>query len=56
MKKAGQTFYEGPTDVHLVDRNASSTEPVRRGSAEGEGRSDSHPGKGVMDATELPKQ
>jgi quercetin dioxygenase-like cupin family protein len=22
----GQTFYEGPDDVHLVDRNASSTQ------------------------------
>jgi quercetin dioxygenase-like cupin family protein len=27
--KAGQTFYEGPTDVHLVRRNASNTEPAR---------------------------
>ena len=27
--KAGQTFYEGPTDVHLVGRNASNTEPAR---------------------------
>ena len=27
--KAGQTFYEGPTDVHVVGRNASSTEPAR---------------------------
>jgi quercetin dioxygenase-like cupin family protein len=27
--KAGQTFYEAPTDVHLVGRNASSTEPAR---------------------------
>ena len=26
---AGQTFYEGPTDVHVVGRNASSTEPAR---------------------------
>src|SRR5947209_19209154 len=26
--KAGQTFYEGPTDVHVVGRNASSTEPA----------------------------
>ena len=25
----GQTFYEGPSDVHLVDRNASSTEPAK---------------------------
>jgi quercetin dioxygenase-like cupin family protein len=24
----GQTFYEGPDDVHLVDRNASSTKPA----------------------------
>ena len=27
--KAGQTFYEGSTDVHLVGRNASNTEPAR---------------------------
>jgi quercetin dioxygenase-like cupin family protein len=27
--KAGQTFYEGPTDVHVVGRNASDTEPAR---------------------------
>ena len=27
--KAGQIFYEGPTDVHLVGRNASNTEPAR---------------------------
>jgi quercetin dioxygenase-like cupin family protein len=27
--EAGQTFYEGPTDVHVVGRNASSTEPAR---------------------------
>ena len=26
---AGQTFYEGPDDVHLVDRNASKTEPAK---------------------------
>jgi quercetin dioxygenase-like cupin family protein len=26
---AGQTFYEGPTDVHVVGRNASDTEPAR---------------------------
>ena len=25
----GQTFYEGPNDVHLVGRNASSTKPAR---------------------------
>jgi quercetin dioxygenase-like cupin family protein len=25
----GQTFYEGPDDVHLVGRNASSTTPAR---------------------------
>ncbi|ARP93756.1 cupin domain-containing protein [Bordetella genomosp. 13] len=25
----GQTFYEGPDDVHLVGRNASQTEPAR---------------------------
>jgi quercetin dioxygenase-like cupin family protein len=27
--KAGQTFYEGPDDVHLVGRNASSTRPAK---------------------------
>ena len=27
--KAGQTFYEGPNDVHVVGRNASDTEPAR---------------------------
>ena len=25
----GQTFYEGPDDVHIVGRNASSTKPAR---------------------------
>lgn len=25
----GQTFYEGPDDVHIVDRNASDTKPAR---------------------------
>jgi quercetin dioxygenase-like cupin family protein len=25
----GQTFYEGPNDVHVVDRNASSTKPAK---------------------------
>jgi quercetin dioxygenase-like cupin family protein len=27
--KAGQTFYEGPDDVHVVGRNASKTEPAK---------------------------
>jgi quercetin dioxygenase-like cupin family protein len=27
--KAGQTFYEAPDDVHVVGRNASSTEPAK---------------------------
>ena len=27
--KAGQTFYEGPTDVHVVGRNASNSKPAR---------------------------
>ena len=27
--KAGQTFYEGTTDVHVVGRNASNTKPAR---------------------------
>lgn len=26
---AGQTFYEGPDDVHIVGRNASSTKPAK---------------------------
>lgn len=25
----GQTFYEGPTDVHVVGRNASQTRPAK---------------------------
>ena len=25
----GQTFYEGPKDVHVVSRNASSTKPAK---------------------------
>jgi quercetin dioxygenase-like cupin family protein len=25
----GQTFYEGPDDVHVVDRNASTTQPAK---------------------------
>ena len=27
--KAGQTYYEGPADVHVVGRNASTTAPAR---------------------------
>jgi quercetin dioxygenase-like cupin family protein len=27
--KAGDTFYEGPNDVHTVGRNASKTEPAK---------------------------
>jgi quercetin dioxygenase-like cupin family protein len=27
--RAGQTFYEGPTDIHVVGRNASNTDPAR---------------------------
>ena len=27
--KPGQTFYEGPKDIHTVGRNASLTEPAR---------------------------
>jgi quercetin dioxygenase-like cupin family protein len=26
---AGQTFYESPTDVHTVSRNASDTKPAK---------------------------
>jgi quercetin dioxygenase-like cupin family protein len=25
----GQTFYEGPNDIHMVSRNASNTEPAK---------------------------
>ena len=27
--KPGQTFYEGPDDIHVVDRNASKTQPAK---------------------------
>ena len=27
--KPGQTFYEGPHDVHTIGRNASTTEPAK---------------------------
>ena len=27
--KAGQTFYEAPDDVHVVGKNASTTEPAK---------------------------
>jgi quercetin dioxygenase-like cupin family protein len=27
--KPGQTFYESPTDLHVVGKNASSTEPAK---------------------------
>ena len=27
--RAGQTFYEGPDDVHIVGRNASTKKPAR---------------------------
>jgi quercetin dioxygenase-like cupin family protein len=27
--QAGQTFYEGPDDIHIVGRNASQTEPAK---------------------------
>lgn len=27
--KPGQTFYEGPSDVHIVGRNASDTQPAK---------------------------
>ena len=30
--KAGQTFYEAPTDVHLVERNAKATKELARSS------------------------
>ena len=37
---AGQTFYEGPDDVHIVGRNASQTAPseVRRVPRQEQGR------------------
>ena len=25
----GQSFYEGPADIHVIDRNASSTKPAK---------------------------
>jgi quercetin dioxygenase-like cupin family protein len=27
--KPGQTFYEGPNDIHVVGKNASKTEPAK---------------------------
>ena len=27
--RPGQTFYEGPNDIHVVGRNASKTEPAK---------------------------
>jgi len=27
--KAGETFYEGPNDVHIVGRNASDSQPAK---------------------------
>ncbi|HEY1266771.1 MAG TPA: cupin domain-containing protein [Candidatus Binatia bacterium] len=27
--KPGDTFYEGPNDIHVVGRNASTTQPAR---------------------------
>ena len=27
--KPGQTFYEGPDDIHVVDQNASKTQPAK---------------------------
>jgi quercetin dioxygenase-like cupin family protein len=27
--KAGETFYESPTDIHSVSRNASATQPAK---------------------------
>jgi len=29
LVKAGEVFYEGPNDVHIVGRNASTTEPAK---------------------------
>jgi len=29
MLTAGQTFYESPSDIHVIGRNASKTEPAR---------------------------
>ena len=29
IHRPGQSFYEGPDDVHVVDRNASSTQPAK---------------------------
>ena len=29
MLKPGETFYEGPEDVHVVGRNASTTKPAK---------------------------
>ena len=30
---AGEVFYESPTDLHIVSRNASETQPAKRSSS-----------------------
>lgn len=51
--KAGQIFYEGATDVHVVGRNASNTEPARFVVVLVKGKGGSHPyaGEGVISFT-----
>jgi quercetin dioxygenase-like cupin family protein len=44
--KAGQTFYEGPTDIHVVGRNASNK--VRRDAAEDQTGPHPHAGERMM--------
>ena len=47
----GQTWYEGPDDVHLVSRNASTSAPARVPGVhgEGEGRTDSDAHQVIVD-------
>ena len=43
----GQTFYEGPTDIHTIGRNASQTKPAKflERRAQGRERAGTHPGE-----------
>jgi quercetin dioxygenase-like cupin family protein len=53
----GQTFYEGPNDVHLVGRNASNTESaeVSRHFRQEQGRAHPHTGRITFGANTVPR-
>ena len=45
----GQTFYEGPDEIHVVGRNASQTKPVEIRGVLREGQRRSGAGAGQLD-------